>query len=456
MSNSDAKNNKDDLSLLTDLDEVGLSDESTPDLPTDDGGMDLMLSDEELESGDDASLGDDADEESVGENEDDEGLELNLSDDMESSLGLEEAPLENLGELDFSDTPDLPLSDDLASPGLSLADDLSAGDDVLNDMSVDFGATDGLEDSDLSEDAKRKLKEIDEIMESSSSQINIHMNLGAKSAKDDDSSPSLDKPLVSDDLNLDDLDFSREIAQEAEDEKPKKKKKEREEAPRETTTASTRAMSSDLKEISGAYTAEMERSFATISNLRSDREELLAKIQNMEEDKILHNRQSLTLRAELDEKKIELSIVRKKLNEEVNELKDRMKFHDERKLILEEKNRILTVELEKSTQRNKMDVKKVQMRERELEQTLELLKSDAETQIRHRDLKILELKRKIDAMEFDMESIQVQEKKSVESRFELEDKLDKAIKTLRSAITVLEEESDRESAVMALKKNIDV
>jgi hypothetical protein len=45
---------------------------------------------------------------------------------------------------------------------------------------------------------------------------------------------------------------------------------------------------------------------------------------------------------------------------------------------------------------------------------------------------------------------------NVESRFELEDKLDKAIKTLRSAITVLEEESDRESAVMALKKNIDV
>jgi hypothetical protein len=96
------------------------------------------------------------------------------------------------------------------------------------------------------------------------------------------------------------------------------------------------------------------------------------------------------------------------------------------------------------------------MRERELEQKLELLKADSETQIRHRDLKILELKRKIDAMEFDMESISVQEKRSVESRFELEDKLDKAIKTLRSAISVLEDESDKSNALEALKKNIDM
>ncbi len=464
MSNSDAKTNQEDHSLLTDLDDIGLTDDSTPDLPLDDGGLDLMLSDN-LDSEDNSdSLSDDTDAGDESD-EDDEGLELSLSDDMES-FGSGDAPLENLGELDFSDTPDLPLGEDLLSNGLSLSSDVQASegldlsdDDALSDISVGFGATENLDDhSDLSDDAKRKLKEIDEIMENSSSQINIHANLSSNGSQGNDSSPSLDRPLVSDDLNLDHLDFSQELAQEAEDEKPKKKKKEKEkdEPVRETTSASSRAMSSDLKEISGAYTAEMERSFATISNLRADREELLAKIQNMEEDKILHNRQSLTLRAELDEKKIELSIVRKKLNDEITDLKDRLKFHDERRMILEEKNRILSAELEKSSQRNKMDVKKVQMRERELEQKLELLKSDAETQIRHRDLKILELKRKLDAMEFDIESIQVQEKKSVESRFELEDKLDKAIRTLRSAITVLEEESDRESAVQALKKNIDV
>jgi hypothetical protein len=176
----------------------------------------------------------------------------------------------------------------------------------------------------------------------------------------------------------------------------------------------------------------------------------------MEDDKLMQSRQTLSIRAELDERKIELTIIRRKLNDEINELKDRLKFFDEKKLILEEKNRILLQELDKTAQKNKIDVKKVQMRERELEQKLELLKSDAETQIRNRDLKILELKRKIDAMEFDMESISQQEKRSVESRFELEDKLDKAIKTLRGAITVLEDESDRSNALSALKKNIDM
>jgi hypothetical protein len=215
-------------------------------------------------------------------------------------------------------------------------------------------------------------------------------------------------------------------------------------------------MGRELKEISGAYTGEMERMQATISNLRSDREELLAKIQKLEEDRVLQNRQTLTMRAELDEKKIELSIVRKKLNDEVSELKDRLKLYEEKKMILEEKNKVMLMELDKAAHKNKIDVKKVQMRERELEQKLELLKADSESQIRHRDLKILELKRKLDAMEFDIESISVQEKRSVESRFELEDKLDKAIKTLRNAITVLEDESDNSGVLEALKKNIDM
>src|SRR5690606_27673883 len=178
------------------------------------------------------------------------------------------------------------------------------------------------------------------------------------------------------------------------------------------------------------------------SNLRSDREELLKKIQQYEEERILYSRQGLSIQAELDEKKIELTIIRKKLNEEIGELKDRLKLQDEKRYLMEEKNKILLQELEKASHKNKLDVKRVQMRERELEQKLELLKADAETQIRNRDLKILELKRKIDAMEFDMESITNQEKRSVESRYELEDKLEKAIKTLRGAISALEEDSD--------------
>lgn len=447
-----------------------------------DEGMDLSFSEEES-----LDLGDTEYTEESADGSDNYG-DLSLDDGMDDGLSLgeadDEAPaMENLGELDLSDTPDLPpddglslgdldlgggddeglsLSDDDSSDALSLSDDDSgAGDLSLGEddgMTLSFGGDDDLSDSgveaDLSEDAKEKLKEIDAIMDLDASQINL------SAPKLDEEDENLDQPLVGDDLDLGSLNFGSEDEAEEEvvvapkEEKPKKKKKEAVVEAKESTN--DRNYGQDLKEISGAYSGEMERMQATISNLRADRDEMQARIQKLEDERMLQNRQNLNVRAELDEKKIELTIIRKKLNEEINDLKDRLKFFDEKKLILEEKNRLLTLELDKASQKNKMDVKKVQLREKELEQRLELLKSDAESQIRHRDLKILELKRKIDAMEFDMESISMQEKRSVESRFELEDKLEKAIKTLRGAITVLEDESDRTNALDALKKNIDM
>lgn len=475
--------------------ELSLTDEASTAAPMDDGlsldtgleiemGKDLSL-DELGEGSDDAGDGDDYGEVSLGE---EDGLSLDDGDDEEEPVA---EGLENIGELDLSfDAPPTPV-DDAPSTELSLTEDdgnlaeLSLGGDELSlDGGLDLGG-EVAAGADISDDARKKLEEIDSIMEMDASQVDImaprfdneesndlaelSIPSGGGAAADAD----LDQPLVSEDLNLDSLSFGAEPeeapapkAQAApkkpapaapeesismaapEAEKPKKKKREVEEDDSDVVQ--------DFKEISGAYSGELERTQATISNLRADRQELLTKIQQLEEEKLVQSRQNLTLRAELDERKIELTIIRKKLNEEITELKDRMRLQDERKLILEEKNRVLTQELDKAGQRNKIDLKKVQMRERELEQKLELLKADAETQIKNRDLKILELKRKIDAMEFDMESISQQEKKSVESRSELEDKLDKAIKTLRTAITVLEDESDRGSALNVLKKNIDV
>lgn len=441
-----------------------------------DEGLDLSFDDEglDLSSGDEAPAETPQTDEQFGDLSLDDDLGLSFTDDVPAEANLSDTP-----DPDFDLAPDdglsltdldadsgdkttvglksneLSLSDDFSSTNLKLSDDL----DSLSDdegLSLSFDEEEGVSGADLSEDAKEKLKEIDAIMDFDASQIgltrhNLQQYLEKEKVEEPLVTEDLDEPLVSDDLDLEKIDFGNEVTTirekpELPKETPKKKPK-KEVAP---------DLGQDLSEISVAYSGEMERMQATISNLRADREELLTKIQKLEDDKVLQGRQSLTMRAELDEKKIELTIIRKKLNEEISELKDRLKLYDEKKLILEEKNRILLQELDKANQKNKIDVKKVQLREKELEQKLELLKSDAESQIRHRDLKILELKRKIDAMEFDMESISQQEKRSVESRFELEDKLEKAIKTLRGAITVLEDESDRSNALNALKKNIDM
>ena len=417
----------DELSLGADEANLDMSSDAMEKLKEIDAIMDLDASQSSINIGqvsDDLDLG--GDDLSLG------GDELSLGGD-ELSLG----------------------GDDLSLGG----DDLSLGGDELSLGGDDFG----LDDLGTQENAEESL--------SFEADLGSEDDLGLKTDQESDLGSDLDKPLVSDDLDLDSLNFGHEEP-EVKEEKTKKKSKEKEVKEPASATSDQGSKSStqvnevrtayqgdvgkDLNDIKVAYSAEMERMQATLSNLRTDREELLHKIDKLEEDKLSQNRNVLTLRAELDEKKIELSIIRKKLNDEINELKDRLKVYDEKKLIIEEKNKILMVEMDKVAQKNKIDLKRVQMRERELEQKLELLKADSETQIRHRDLKILELKRKIDAMEFDMESISVQEKRSVESRFELEDKLDKAIKTLRSAISVLEDESDKSNVLDALKKNIDM
>lgn len=522
--NGESMSDKDQELTLEDLGELELGDSPEVSEPTESGELEFSL-DEGLELDlVVSSSGEEADKEEEFSLAEDE-LEipaLSLNEDVLSLDDGDNSSFQNLGDLELSDGP-LPETPDEEIPELSLSGDVDfevlsldsndasgleisfakeeSGDEeeISSDMSLqenldDLDNIDSLDDLDslenldfgsdesdiqldlggeLSDDAREKLKEIDAIMTLDASQVNINVGLEIPHSLDSEeeeeevaesiqlNEEDLNEPLVSDDLNLDNFDFSSEDLEEIAEapfmaeEKPRRKRKEPKVA-HESGEDQERDYSQDFKEISGAYSGEMERTQATISNLRIDREELLKRIQHLEEDKLFQNRQTLSMRAELDEKKIELSIVRKKLNEEINELKDRLKFQDERRLILEEKTRILTQELDKAGQRNKIDVKKVQMREKELEQKLELLKSDAESQIRNRDLKILELKRKIDAMEFDMDSISQQEKKSVESRFELEDKLDKAIKTLRTAISVLEDDSDRGSALEALKKNIDM
>ena len=82
---------------------------------------------------------------------------------------------------------------------------------------------------------------------------------------------------------------------------------------------------------------------------------------------------------------------------------------------------------------------------------MELLKADAQMQIRNRDNKILELKRKIDILEFDMENILEKEKASKSVQSELEQKLEKVIGSLRHAIGTLEEDY----AIKSIKKDFE-
>ncbi|MFP5491132.1 MAG: hypothetical protein ACLGG0_06505 [Bacteriovoracia bacterium] len=223
-----------------------------------------------------------------------------------------------------------------------------------------------------------------------------------------------------------------------------------------SSSVSTKEERSNYQSAVGNYNAELERLQATLNHLRGDRGELLKKIEQLEEDKLSQQRLGLNMRAELDEKKIEIQLMKKRMTEESQDLKYQFELEQERRKLAEERAREYQGEIQALQQKVKLEVKKVSSRERELEQKLELLKSDAETQIRHRDMKILELKRRIDAMEFEMDTLNSLEQKSMGDKTELEGKLDKAIKTLRTAIGILEVDDPKLATLEKLKKNLDV
>ncbi len=200
---------------------------------------------------------------------------------------------------------------------------------------------------------------------------------------------------------------------------------------------------------------ELMRLGETIKSLRADREGLLDRITELEESHGREKRDFLNIQAELDEKKIEVEILKKRYSKEIEDIKFRLDLATDKKDVLSAKNKQYENEFEKLRREKKVDVNRVRARERELEEKLELLKRDTEVQIRNRDHKILELKRRIDTLEFDIENAHLRERKKSNDNDMLEDRMDKVIKTLRTVIGQLEDDSTDERHKL-IKKNLDV
>lgn len=212
----------------------------------------------------------------------------------------------------------------------------------------------------------------------------------------------------------------------------------------------------DHKEYQQSHDIELVRLGETIKALREDREKLLGKVTDLEGKFNSDKTDFIDLKAELDEKKIEIAIVKKRFTKQIDELNLQLDLLANKKEVLQEQNRIYETEFEKIRREKKIDVSKVRSRERELEEKLDLLKNDAEVQIRNRDHKILDLKRRIDTLEFDVESAQIKERKIVTNQQAVEEKMNNVIKTLRTAIGHLEDESSLEERKRLIKKNLDV
>ncbi len=191
-----------------------------------------------------------------------------------------------------------------------------------------------------------------------------------------------------------------------------------------------------------ATSEESIRNLSTLRSLREEREDLLSQLKNLKAQNKEVEQDSLTLKANLEEAKIEITILRKRHMVEIEDLKYRLGMSDEKKLMAEEKARQAELRREKLEQKVRIDFNQVKQREKELESKLELLSMDVDSQVQSRDQKILELRRKIDALEFNMENASMKEQKSSDDKRKLEDRLNKIMKTLRNSIKNLEDDID--------------
>lgn len=209
------------------------------------------------------------------------------------------------------------------------------------------------------------------------------------------------------------------------------------------------------KRVASAYNEdELMRLQATIRQLREERDGLLKDINDLKTEKKLVDQENLGLKAELDEVKIELTIVKKRHLDEIEEMNYRIRLSDEKKAIAEEKSRQMQKEFDRLSQKVRIDFNQVKQREKELESQLELVTMDSESQVRSRDVKILELKRKIDQLEFNMENSAIKESKAREDKVKIEEKLAKIMKTLRGSIQVLEDDLELDEELIEKIKKV--
>lgn len=404
-------------------------------------------SDKILNLGEETDLTEDSEELSFGTNEEDvsKGLEFTMTHERELSdedLELPESSLNMLEDLDENLEFENPEEEELIEEE-PIEEELSAVETSLETQNVEAVVDKNL-DFDIS--SAEEVDSFDQLDEPLPKMPDISMSESFQEKMDE-----IDEMLLDEDENPEiDTEESTTLGEDLV----------LTEAKTETVAKILNTPSLDVmkehQEVARMKDSELERLGETINALREDREALLKRIDDLELSKDEERKELLNLRSQLDEKKIELTLMRKRSNQQVEELKYQLNLVTEKKAFIEEKNKQQEMEIEKLSKRVKIDIGKVKNREKELESKLELLRADASVQIRNRDQKILELKRKIDTMEFDMETMQAKEKTTISDNSLLEEKMGKVIGILKSTLGELEEDSQMAKALKEVKKSLDV
>jgi hypothetical protein len=182
---------------------------------------------------------------------------------------------------------------------------------------------------------------------------------------------------------------------------------------------------------------------ALSAQLRSAREQIRSLEQDLRQSHALMEEQSrrideLHVRDRDHERDREL--LSRGLQSEIDEMRFQMKSRTEKIRSLEVQVRESAQEMERLKERVRNDFRKIRVKEKELENRLEIVKKDSEAVLRARESTIMELKRKLDTAEFNMDLMQDRLAREKDVVQDLREKLLRASQAVRLAEGLLEPE----------------
>ncbi|MEW6057089.1 MAG: response regulator [Bdellovibrionota bacterium] len=198
------------------------------------------------------------------------------------------------------------------------------------------------------------------------------------------------------------------------------------------------------------YVSMREQDIAVLTAQLSYAKEELAKSEetikrlNLQNEDLAH--QFADLKRKHSQQQEELRHAGKSREGDLEQLRFEVKTKIDRIKFLEEKLTDSAEQYEKLKERVRLDIRKIRVREKELESKLEILKKDSETLISARENKILELKRKIDLLEFNYDTLQDKLEIEKQNMRAGQDKLERIAKVLRLALGIIETDAEQSSA----------
>lgn len=181
----------------------------------------------------------------------------------------------------------------------------------------------------------------------------------------------------------------------------------------------------DLRDQLQQYQAQMKKMVGQVEEATTAHRELLQKVERLDREKE-------TLRLEMTEAeakhRAEMEAVR-----EAYESKARASGDVE--------SRLKDIRLEREEWKEKIaaDLKRIRLKEKELENKYELLKRDAQALLDSKDKQILDLKKKSDSLELELEASEERVRSGAMILGAIDSKKRRLIETMRLAITLLED-----------------